>query len=140
MMMMMMMIIIIIIIIKHVINPIMKITGLRFVMIPFSNNAYRNLIELSGINSQENASEQNSHNNHSDQHGREDTCDDDKGAGDYQTKLQERVHVEGKHSVHFLLIFGETVENSPCWGRVEEAHGTGQNLTRENKQTKNLYY
>lgn len=91
------------------------------------------------LNSQENEGEHSSHNNHSYQHDGEDSRDGDNGEGDHQSKLQERVHVEGKHSVHLLLVFGEAVENAASWRRVEETHGTGHNLREENKK-KNLHY
>lgn len=90
--------------------------------------------DLNGINSQENEGEQSSHNNHSYQHGREDSRYGDNSERDHQSELQERVHVEGKHSVHLLLISGEAVENAACWCCVKETHGTGENL----KKKKNL--
>lgn len=38
--------------------------------------------------------------------------------------------MEGNHSVHLLLIFGEAVENTAGWRCVEETHGAGDNLWR----------
>lgn len=92
------------------------------------------------MNSQENEGEQSSHDNHGYEHGREDGWDDDNCECDHERKLHERVHVEGKHSVHLLLIFSEAVEDTACRCRVEETHGTVNDLRKGKKKKKNLIY
>lgn len=42
--------------------------------------------------------------------------------------------MEGKHSVHLLLIFGKAVENAASWRSVEETHGTVDDLWRKTKE------
>lgn len=80
---------------------------------------------------QEYEGEQNTHDNHSCQHGGENRGDDDNGECDEETKLQEGVHVERKHRVQLLLIFGKAVENSSSRRRVKETHRAGKNLGRK---------
>lgn len=36
--------------------------------------------------------------------------------------------VEGEHRVHFILIFGEAVENAARWRCVKETHGASYDL------------
>lgn len=118
-----------------VINKIRNNTRLWIATILFSNspriNKFLSRLDITANNSQENEGEQSSNNNHSYQQEGEDRRYDDNGEGDQQTKLQERVHVQGEHGVHLLLIFGEAVENAACWRRVKETRGTGDNLRKE---------
>lgn len=46
--------------------------------------------------------------------------------------------MEGKHSVHLLLILSKAVENAACRGCVKETHGTGDNLRGETKKKSSL--
>lgn len=79
-------------------------------------------------NSQENEGEQESHRNGCYQQVGENHGNDDQGEGDNQRKLQEHVKVERQHSVHFLLIFGEAVEDAARRRRVKETHGASDDL------------
>lgn len=90
-------------------------------------NSHRLTMHCS-TNSQENEGEQKSHCNRCYQQEGENHRDDDQGECDNQWKLQEHVKVEGKHSVHFFLIFGEAVENTARRRGVKETHGAAYNL------------
>lgn len=79
-------------------------------------------------NSLEDECEQKSHRNCCYQQEGENDGDDDEGERNNQRKLQEHVKVEGKHSVHFLLIFGEAVEDAARRRGIEETHGAAYNL------------